>query len=144
MHDYPPPPKAFHQTFIRSPFQIVIPIFATKEKELVKLEKKQEQKNPYSELVCTSKDKDLIIEIVTTVAENGKFSLLMKQSYLRNLGSEIDHVHPLKFIAVAVSTSYLRSCLIRIFDDYFKRNGFMDGLGESLTNQTNNGTMEPY
>ncbi|HSX38891.1 MAG TPA: hypothetical protein VLE95_08760 [Chlamydiales bacterium] len=131
MHDAPPlPPNPFHY-FVHLGSIINIP------------------KNPkadvaYKDLVCTEQDKSYIIELVTTIAENNKFSLLLKQTYLKNIGVQINHVHPLKFLSVAVSSDFLKSCVIQIFDDYFKRNGFMDGLGPSLTREAEKGKLENY
>jgi len=98
----------------------------------------------YKDLVCTEQDQANIIEIITSIADNSKFSLLLKQSHLKNIGAQINHVHPLKFLSVAVSSDHLKSCLILIFDDYFKKNGFMDGLGPSLTREADKGKLEVY
>ena len=98
----------------------------------------------YKDLVCTEQDKSNIFEIISTMAEYGKLSLLMKQSYLKRLGAQIDHVHPLKFLSTILTDPHLKQCLNEIFDDYFKRNGFMDGVGPSLTRQAEKGKLTQY
>ena len=98
----------------------------------------------YKDLVCTESDQANIHEIITTMAENGKLSLLMKKGYLQNLGAQINHVHPLKFLSSIVMQPHLRSCLVGIFDDYFKRNGFMDGVGPSLSREAEKGKLSQY
>ena len=131
MHDYPsPPPKHFHFCFSLA--------------SIIKLPTNPSADIPYKDLVCTEQDKTYIHEIITSIADNSKFSLLLKQNHLKNLGAQINHVHPLKFLAASVGTPQLRACLIYIFDDYFKRNGFMDGLGPSLTREAEKGKLEMY
>ena len=131
MHDCPsPPPKPFHFFFSLA--------------SIIKLPTNPGVDVAYKDLVCTEQDKANIVEIISVIADNSKFSLLLKQNHLKNLGSQVNHVHPLKFLSVALSSEYLKSCLIQIFDDYFKRNGFMDGLGPSLTREAEKGKLETY
>lgn len=104
-------------------------------------EKKPES---YAELVCTQEDQSNIYEIITLMSENGKFSLLLKKNHLQSLGAQINHVHPLKFLSTIVTHPRLRPCLLDIFGDYFKRNGFMDGIGPSLSREAEKGTLEQY
>jgi len=118
MRDYPPPPKQFHSFFSLA--------------SIIKLPSNPGADVAYKDLVCTEQDKTNIYELIYSLADNSKFSLLLKQTHIKNLGAQINHVHPLKFLAVAMSTPELKTCFIVIFDDYFKRNGFMDGLGPSL------------
>jgi len=98
----------------------------------------------YKDLVCTEKDQAKIYEIITLMAEHGKIGLLFKKNYIENLGAQIQHVHPLKFLSTIVTHYYLRSCLDDIFDDYFKRGGFMDGIGPSLSREAEKGTLDQY
>ena len=93
----------------------------------------------YKDLVCTEQDKSNIYELITTMAENGKLSLLLKKSYLEQIGAQINHVHPLKFLAAIFSNPRLKMCMIDIFNDYFKRNGLMDGLAPSLQKEAERG-----
>ena len=99
---------------------------------------------PYSKLVCTEQDKMAIIEIISTIADQGKISLLLIRDHLKFLGAQINHVHPLKFLVVAVSTPELKEKLLIIFEDYFKQSGFMDGLGPILTREAEKKNLEKY
>lgn len=104
----------------------------------------------YSHLVCTQEDRDHIYEIVSTLAEEGKVSLLFKQNHLKEIGLQIAHVHPLKFLSVVFTNPYLKECMALIYDDSFKRNGFIDGsgstggIGSSLTRESEKGTIDAY
>ena len=131
MHDFPaPPPKQFHFFFSLA--------------SIIKLPSNPGADLAYKDFVCTEQDKANIHELIISLAENSKFSLLMKQNQMKNLGAQINHVHPLKFLAVAMSTMELKSCFMIIFDDYFKKSGFMDGLGPALTREAEKGNLEKH
>lgn len=98
----------------------------------------------YKDLVCTDKDKAIIYEILTTMDELGKLALLMKKKYLQVLGAQINHVHALKFLSTIVTNDQLLPCLKEVFQDYFKRNGFMDGIGPSLSQEAEKGLLDQY
>lgn len=78
------------------------------------------------------------------MAENGKLSLLFKQSQLKEMGAQINHVHPLKFLSSIFADPYLKSCMAYVWDDYFKKNGFLDGLAPSLTREAEKGKLTQY
>jgi hypothetical protein len=98
----------------------------------------------YADLPCKEEDIEKIKEIITTVAGESKFSLLLNQNHLESLGEQIKHVHPFKFLAVAVSSNHLKNCLALIFDDYFKKDRFMGDLGQSLTREATKKKLELY
>lgn len=89
--------------------------------------------NRFLELPCSSKDRQKIHQLILQMAEENKFHLLIHQAELRELGKEIDHVHPLKFLSVILTDSHLKSCLKQIRNDYFKWSNFIDGLSKKLT-----------
>jgi hypothetical protein len=99
----------------------------------------------YEQLTCTEEDRENIYYIISTMAENGKLTLLFQyKSDLTRRGVEIAHVHPLKFLGTIFSDPNLKECMQRIYPDYFKRTKFMNDLGESLTNRMDRGQLEPY
>lgn len=98
----------------------------------------------YKDLVCTDQDRANIYEIISTMAEKGKLGLLFQQSHLREIGAQINHVHPLKFLSSIFKDPHLKSCMYYIWDDYFKRNGFLDGLAPSLTREAEKGKLNFY
>lgn len=136
MYDQSPPPSHYQQLAQKLPFKLA---------SIIKIPPGTGQKDlNFKELPCSDQDKANIFEVITTMAENGKLSLLLKQGYLKNLGAQINHVHPLKFLATIFANARLKNCMCDIFDDYFKRNGFMDGLGPSLTREADKGKLEQY
>lgn len=98
----------------------------------------------YKDLVCRDVDQAIIYEIITTMAANNKLSLLLKKNYMQNLGAQINHVHPLKFLSTIIMHPHLNACLYEVFDDYFKRNGFMDGIGPSLSREAEKGKLTQH
>ncbi len=99
---------------------------------------------PYNELVCTEADKANIGYIIQTLAGNGKLSLLFKQGDLKRIGAEINHVHPLKFLETIFADATLKAHMREVSNDYFKWNGFLDGLVPSLTNQANQNKLAQH
>jgi hypothetical protein len=127
-----PPPSAYHLRY------------AVPSASIIKFPPIAVQSEKFKDLVCSDQDRSNIFEIITTIAENNKLTLLLKQSYLKNLGAQINHVHPLKFLATIFTSGRLKGCLYEIFDDYFKRGGFMDGLGSHLSQEADRGKIEPF
>ena len=104
-----------------------------------------ESKEPaYNELVCTETDKQNIAYIIQTLSKSGKLSLLFKQGELKRIGAEINHVHPLKFLETIFADPDLKECMRAIYRDYFKWNGFLDGVAPSLTSQSDQGKLMQY
>jgi hypothetical protein len=95
----------------------------------------------YKDIPCTEEHKACIYEIISTMAENSKLSLLFNQSHLKGLGDQISDVHPMKFLSTIFNDPHLKMCMNLIWNDYFKRNGFLDGLGPSLTREMEKGKL---
>lgn len=98
----------------------------------------------YTELVCTEEDQNNIDYLIQTMATHRKLSLLLKKNELNGIGDKIYHVHPFKFLGTVFSNENLKACMREIYKDYFKWNGFMDGLGPSLTIQADQGKLGQY
>ncbi len=106
--------------------------------------KPKPKEDAYASLYCDDRDKKCISEIIRHLGERGKMWLLGHKSYMNELGDSIQHVHPLKFLEVICSDDYLKACMREAFEDYFKRNHFMDGLGEGLNNKAMTGDLEQH
>ncbi len=97
---------------------------------------------PYHELPCSEEDRNNVIEIVTTVGSESKLELLFNQTYLKGIGARIQHIHPLMFLEIAISSEYNKACTRNIMDDFFKKPSFMGGLGGNLTREKEKGKLE--
>lgn len=102
----------------------------------------------YKDLVCTETHKADIYELISTMAETNLVGLYFKENHLKALGDRINEVHPLKFLAVIFSDSYLKSCMGVIWDSSFKRGEFLEGLGGRLSREMEKGKLlihlEPF
>lgn len=98
----------------------------------------------YAELPCSEQDAAYIHEIINIVGTNNKVTLLVKRSYLNLLGTYIAHVHPMKFLTTILKSPELRPHMKPIFDDYFKRGGFMDGVAPSMTREADRDNLFQY
>jgi len=112
--------------------------------QIIKIPPKKQEDVPYNQLTCSETDIACVTEIITTLGENGKLTLLFKQGHLKQLGSQINHLHPLKFLSSIFCNPDMKVHMVEIFDDYFKRTGFMDGLGPSLDKEAEKGKLNQY
>lgn len=98
----------------------------------------------YYDLICTDEDRANIHEIVSTVAEKSKVSLLFNQTYLREKGAAVTHVHPLRFMGVIFSDPYLKTCMFYICNDYWKRSSFVGDLSSALSREADKNNLHIY
>jgi len=141
MYDLPPLPKVPAKAHIKS-----FSLLRSLEKDfglavVIKIPPAKAQDETYDEFICNDQDQSNIAEIIKTMAEYGKLTLLFKQNHLKQLGAQINHVHPLKFLEVVFSDPELKRCMGEIFEDYFKRTGLLDGLGPSLSREMEKGKL---
>jgi hypothetical protein len=98
----------------------------------------------YIALACTEEDRLCIYEIISTLAKTNAALLLFKEERLNEVGEQIRHLHPLKFLSSVLTHPYLKGCLREIFDDFFKRRGFLSGFTPNLLREVEKGTMDCY
>lgn len=99
----------------------------------------------FKDLECTNEDVQKITRLISVMGENGKLTLLLKyQKELRQIGREIEHVHPLKFLSVILTNPHLKSCMREVHSDYFKWTNFLDGIGNGLSSQHKQGKVSVY
>jgi hypothetical protein len=112
---------------------------------IIKIPTKVAPQETYSDLVCSPTDRANIHDLITTMAENGKISLLFNhQNTLKAIGVALEHVHPLKFLGVIFSNPHLKACMGKIFEDYFKRTEFVEGLTPGMMRQLEKGKLVPF
>ncbi len=99
---------------------------------------------PYKELVYNEQDQKDLNELIAILSENNKINILLNKSYLNELGAKLDHVHPLKFLSAILIDSKLKEGLQEIWTDYFKRNGFLDGINPKLNQEMDQTKLMPY
>ena len=103
-----------------------------------------ENQGDYKNLICTESDQKIIFEVITTISDKSKPYLLWNESDLRQKQIQINHVHPYKFLATVFTHPRLKASMVKIFDDFFKRHGFLDGLGPSLLREAKKGTLSKF
>jgi hypothetical protein len=111
---------------------------------IIKITPPRPKDETYEQLPCTDFEKECVREIITTLGTEGKLTLLFMQGHLWELGAKIEQVHPLKFLASIFAYPDLKLYMVEIFDDYFKRTGFMDGLSPNLDIEAKKGRLDQY
>lgn len=89
------------------------------------------------EAKVTSKEKEDISFIVTTLGRGSLKKLLTEKSALKKAGSRVDHVHPLRFIGCIFSDEEMKVGILQVKE----RGGwvakeFFNGMYESLTTES--------
>lgn len=147
MHDSPP--SAYHH-FVQTPKKsAALLCFAIKQAKIGSIIKfppnGDKGDKSYDELPCSTIDMAIIHEIITGLAEYSRLTLLFKQGdHLKQLGAQINHVHPLKFLSTIFKDPDLRSHMLTIAEDGLKWTGFLDGLAPNLTKEADKGKLEQH
>ena len=103
---------------------------------IIKIIPKQEDKTYENLPGSDPKEREKIIEIMTTMGSHGNMSLLMHhQKRLRKLGKEVEHVHPLKFLGCIFSTPGMRIYMDDIYHSSFKWSNFIKGLSPNFDHE---------
>lgn len=110
----------------------------------IKPKPKPKTERAYKDLPCSEEDAMIIHHIIRTISEKGKWWLMKHRSEMNALGDSINHVHPLKFLETIFSDDLLKERMKDVFDDYFKKNGFMEGVNRGLTARSNVGELDAY
>lgn len=98
----------------------------------------------FQQLPLSSKEKEYIESIITTMAENNIFQLAFHKSSLEKKGKKIDHVHPLRFMGVILSSARLKDCTRTIKKSSFKWDALIDGFSRKMREQMRNNNVYPY
>lgn len=98
----------------------------------------------FQQLPLSSKEKEYIESIITTMADNNIFQLAFHKSSLEKKGKKIDHVHPLRFMGVILSSHMLKDCARTIRKSSFKWDALIDGFSRKMREQMRNNNVYPY
>jgi hypothetical protein len=110
---------------------------------IVKIPKQADE--TYDEIICTPIDIATVQEVVTILGETLTPMLFFKKGYLRNvLEPRISNLHPLKFMTSIFCYPHLGGHMRVIFDDFIKRDGFMNGLGPGLDREAKKGKLAKH
>ncbi len=114
--------------------------------QVVSMEEEEAQflEDGFHQLEISQTDKKLISYIISSMAEKNMFQLGLQKKSLEKRGKQIEHVHPLKFLSFLFSQPHLRQAMQEIRTNYFKWNGFMDGLSKKLDSEANAQDLLPY
>jgi len=77
-------------------------------------------------------EKKIIEKIVTSLAEKTLPQLLIERKEMEKRGDQVRHVHPLRFMGIVFSDSYLKSCLPQFRNQAFKWSNFINGFADRM------------
>lgn len=100
--------------------------------------------NLYENLSITNTDKELIAELLRTMAEDNVVKLLFKQNRLREIGRLIQPVHPLRFLGTVFSDRRLMRYMAEIRQSKFKWEEFIKGFVERMRYEAKLDNLLPY
>ncbi len=103
-----------------------------------------ENKEPYQQLVVSPTDAERIRSLVKTIASESLTELFLKRKQLKKMGTQIHHVHPIRFLGIIVSDPNLKSGMIAIEKSFFKWSSFIQGLSERLNEEYDHSNLAPY
>jgi hypothetical protein len=93
------------------------------------------------EIKMSESEKKAAHQIIKSMGDYNYFSLLIRQRELRRLGSMIDHVPPVYFLAYVFSDPLLKASMRKIRDDYFKWYAFIEGLSPKMDEMARSGAL---
>lgn len=98
----------------------------------------------FSQLPVTEEEQRRLRQVIQTVANNNPFQLGLKFSELSKEEAALEHVHPLRALAVFVTDPYTKQCLVKIVKSYFKGSNFINKTSERLRQEGNRSNLLPY
>jgi hypothetical protein len=115
-----------------------------KAKGIIKVPKKKAKPKTYNELTRSTKDKETITELISSIGNKTKGALLFNTRHMNELGDQVRHVHPYKFFGHVFSNPALKEAMNNILDDFWKRNTFISNMTPSLNNEHRTGSLTKY
>lgn len=100
--------------------------------------------SPYETLTISLEEKHLINKLLTTMAENNIFKLLLEKKRLEMIGENIQRVHPIRFLGTVFTDHHMVDCMHKIRESGFKWDGFVEGFGERMRQEAKRDNLAPY
>jgi hypothetical protein len=94
-------------------------------------------------LSLNSDEQYAISEIITAMGEKNVGMLLLDAIRLNRLGNSILHVPPLQLLGFVLVNQNLKINLKKLSKNYFKWSSFIEGFGENMEKEYNQGKLLP-
>ncbi len=111
---------------------------------IIKIPPAAQEEMTYDKLLCSKDHKDYIEELITAMKEQSWLTLFKNRKHLEFIGSQINPVHPLKFLGTIFSNPTLKSYMPVIFEDFLKKGQLLDGLSANLNREADKGALNRY
>lgn len=98
----------------------------------------------FSYIDLTTGEAEALHSLITQLGEKNWFRLKWDEKAIKQLGSKLDKVHPLKFLEAIFTNENLSLQMIDIFGDMFKKDEFMKGISENLEREAKAGKLIHY
>ena len=98
----------------------------------------------FDRLTVTEKERATIYKLVHALGTSNVPKLLWKRREMERMGNSINHVHPMRFIAMILTNPRLRADLQEVRRSFFKWNGFMDGFRRRMTEEYYRSNIQPH
>ena len=99
---------------------------------------------PFHQLPITQKERDKIFKLIDSMGTDSWGSLLLKKRKLEKIGEEIDHIHPIRFLATVFVNPHLRYCMQEISHSPLKWGRFIKGLSKKLEINADKNNLYKY
>lgn len=106
----------------------------------------------YTDFTRTKEDEEKIAEIVTALGTRSYNDLMFGKDekgrkikpYIEKIGEEVRPVNPMRFLGYIFSNSQTKECMKKLFNDFFIRWQFMEGLSPRLDLEVQKGTFQKF
>ncbi len=98
----------------------------------------------YHQLPLHESEKELIHDIISTMAKKNPVELAFRKNTLERKGKKINHVHPLRFLGYIFADPHLKSSMKKIKKSYFKWEAFIDGLSKKMKYELSHDNLYLY
>lgn len=98
----------------------------------------------FRNLTVTQQERDKIFTLIHNMGTLGWTKLLFKKSAMEKIGDEIDHVHPMRFLAVIFANPHLKYCMGEVEKSSLKWGRFIKGCSKKMKKNHKDGNLIPH